>query len=345
MVNFPDFKSSRPSPLLLRPGYRPADLATMTVTAILSLLLMTYYFLIPHAGLYLVMNLIILLFLAVLTKSPVIGSPAWKRFLRLWHPVLIFPFLFTELREIVPAVSPFDQDYLLIHLDNWLFGMQPSVALELIALPLLTEILQIIYATFYFIPLSLGILLVRHRKFKTYDYYLFLICYGFALSYTGYFLVPAIGPRFTLAQMYASPLEGLLLYQPLTDLLNYLESIHRDCFPSGHTMMTLVTLHFAFFHERRYFWWMLTPCGLLVFSTVYLRYHYGSDVLAGLLWYLLALLTAPVLYRVLLRLQSRPFLAATPAYRPALSPEPAPSKFTDSRPPRDPQDLPPASWP
>ena len=57
----------------------------------------------------------------------------------------------------------------------------------------------------------------------------------------------------------------------------------RDCFPSGHTEIALVVLLYAWRFERRYFCGLLPAVGLLLFSTVYLRYHYVVDVLAGAL--------------------------------------------------------------
>ena len=60
-----------------------------------------------------------------------------------------------------------------------------------------------------------------------------------------------------------------------------LEGRMHDIFPSGHTVIALLVLWLARRHRLRG-WPLLVPVvtGLLL-GTVYLRYHYGVDVLAG----------------------------------------------------------------
>jgi hypothetical protein len=50
---------------------------------------------------------------------------------------------------------------------------------------------------FYFLPIILGIALLRKRKIVETDFAIFTVIYGFFPSYIGYFALPAIGPRFT----------------------------------------------------------------------------------------------------------------------------------------------------
>ena len=63
--------------------------------------------------------------------------------------------------------------------------------------------------------------------------------------------------------------------------LDRLESAHYDCFPSGHTELTLLALWGSRMVSKRLFriYFLYTP--LIIFATVYLRYHYTVDVLAG----------------------------------------------------------------
>ena len=61
-----------------------------------------------------------------------------------------------------------------------------------------------------------------------------------------------------------------------------MESCPRDCFPSGHTEIPLITLWLAYRFKRRLFWVYLPIVMGLVCSTVYLRYHYVIDVIAGM---------------------------------------------------------------
>jgi membrane-associated phospholipid phosphatase len=54
-----------------------------------------------------------------------------------------------------------------------------------------------------------------------------------------------------------------------------------DVFPSVHLAATLYLLLFDWRHGRRRFWVYLLPCVVLWWSTMYLRFHYFVDLLAG----------------------------------------------------------------
>jgi len=79
------------------------------------------------------------------------------------------------------------------------------------------------------------------------------------------------------------------------DLLNLLEGIKRDAFPSGHTSAILITVFYAFQFTPGMSSLFLEMAGLMILSTLYLRYHYVADVLAGVLLAPLCLLLAPLL--------------------------------------------------
>src|SRR5574341_1176736 len=67
----------------------------------------------------------------------------------------------------------------------------------------------------------------------------------------------------------------------LRNILDFLQPTQRDCFPSLHNAITLLVLIFGFKYHRKFFWGFL-PFGLGLFlGTIYLRYHYGVDLLSG----------------------------------------------------------------
>lgn len=223
-----------------------------------------------------------------------------------WYVAPMILLTFKELYFMIYPIHGRDYDDLLIAADRWLFGVDPTVWLASFSHPLLTEILQIAYSSFYFLLILLGYEFFRREKNHVSQYYAFLIIYGFYLSYVGYFMLPAVGPRFTLHDFDAwnSELPGLLLTRYLRDFVNVGESIplgvanpiehvQRDVFPSGHTMMMLVMIHVAFQYRMRVKWFVLVMGCLLIIGTVYLRYHYVVDLLAGAAFYGLCMWTAP----------------------------------------------------
>jgi membrane-associated phospholipid phosphatase len=223
------------------------------------------------------------------------------RFMHFWYPLVLVPLTYKELEYLIPRIHPRDFDRQLAAIDYRMFGVHPTVWLERITNPLLTEILQLSYTTYYFLPLVLGIVLWRNRWFEQFQFALFVLALGFYLSYLGYISVPAIGPRFLdeVVKQQTKPLNGLLLFEPIHATLNKLEGITRDCFPSGHTVVALLVLYCARRFHLRSFGWMLPLVSALIFSTVYLRYHYVIDVIAGALLAAVIIAVAEPLYRVM----------------------------------------------
>jgi membrane-associated phospholipid phosphatase len=158
--------------------------------------------------------------------------------------------------------------------------------------------------------LAVGVELFIRNDRERFSYVLFVIVYGFFLSYIGYAAVPAVGPRFTLHDFSAisTELPGLFLTEPIRALLNAGESIpkgelsnairfvQRDAFPSGHTELTLIALYLASQYRLRSRYVLYLFGSLLFVSTVYLRYHYVIDLLAGAVFMLAAIWTAPKLF-------------------------------------------------
>lgn len=216
-------------------------------------------------------------------------------------PIVI---IFDGLGPLIRAVNPHDRDTWLIAFDRRLFGFDPSVALSHFATPFLSDVLTACYALYYFHPIILGALLYaddrrarRTGRARTFRRFAFVIVAVFYVSYLGYFLVPAIGPRFTIP--HPGPLPRGWLATAIDNTLNVLERNKRDCFPSGHTMVVCAVLMEALRRSWRTFFGFLPFALGLVLATVYGRYHYVADVLAGAA---LALLTVPLASWLLHRL-------------------------------------------
>jgi membrane-associated phospholipid phosphatase len=198
-------------------------------------------------------------------------------------PVVCVLVIFDSLGWLVHAINPKDIDPLLIRLDYLVFRGYPTVMLESFQNPWLTDILQIAYSSYYFLPITLGVLLKVQKREEAFDRTVFLILLCFYLSYVGYLLFPALGPRYTMNHLQSTDLQGLFVTGPIQELLNRIEGIKRDAFPSGHTGVALVVLGLAYRFHKPFFSVALPVVALLIFSTVYCRYHYVVDVVGGVL--------------------------------------------------------------
>ncbi|MEW6420075.1 MAG: phosphatase PAP2 family protein [Nitrospirota bacterium] len=259
---------------------RPADAVTIIFLLFLILLTMIFYKHIPEAtfliSLYSIFSIIQIIIIRFKDSSRFMGI-----FYDVIFPVLCVLVIFDSLGSLVHYINPEDIDPILIRLDYLIFNNHPTVMLERIMSPLLTDILQLSYTTYYFIPISFGILILRNNERKEFERVLFLILLCFYLSYLGYILFPAIGPRFTINHLQTTDLQGFIIAEPIQKLLNQLEGIKRDAFPSGHTAIAVLVLYLAYRFKKGFFFILLPVVIALVFSTVYCRYHYVVDVFAG----------------------------------------------------------------
>jgi membrane-associated phospholipid phosphatase len=194
------------------------------------------------------------------------------------------PLAFEEIGRIVPFVNPDRREHWLRRADQLLFGSDPTRWTGSVEQwPLVTEALQLVYASFYFLPLVLAARLIARRDFRAMEHCALVVVAGFLGSYLGYLLVPARTPYHLYA--YPNELRGLWLTPWLRETIDRLEGVKFDCFPSGHSEIALLLAACAWKHDRPAFWAFFGPIGLLLpVSTVYLRYHYAVDVLAAVLW-------------------------------------------------------------
>ncbi|NWG01430.1 MAG: phosphatase PAP2 family protein [Syntrophaceae bacterium] len=124
-----------------------------------------------------------------------------------------------------------------------------------------------------------------------------ILILGYYVSFIGYILFPAIGPRYSQAHLYSKPLAGILITDLVINALDALAHNKRDVVPSGHTQITLMVLYLAYRYEKRLFYFFLPLTFGLILSTVYLRYHYVIDLFAGSAIAVGCMVAGPRLYR------------------------------------------------
>ncbi len=211
------------------------------------------------------------------------ARPYWE-ILRDWFPFLVVMLMYYSLwGDATHLLVTFDRDRELIAWDQKLFGFQASVALQPIVSPPLTAWMRFAY---FFHLLNIPVVacftyLQRPRaRFRE------IMCGVIVTTFfglVGYLLVPAIGPIYTLRDQFTVPLsQPFELLNRQAQFLDYAR-IQRDCFPSLHVGLSFLLWMYAYRNSRRLFW-LLAPLILSLWvSTVYLRFHYLVDVLAGLM--------------------------------------------------------------
>ena len=226
-----------------------------------------------------------------------------------WLPLVIAVLVYENVHDLTYVFRPETVDARLWALDARLFGVPPALALDRLTTPWLTELMSAAYALYFVYPALLLVLLYRRgdvARFREVGLALGLCLY---LGLVGYVLVPAIGPRYAMAGAFVHPLVGPWLTRSSARAWNLVQVIDRDCFPSLHTALTLLALVYfvrlrrVLPHGRLLVGLVAPPITLLWASTLYLRYHYGVDVIAGAVLALAVSAAAPRLlarYRELL---------------------------------------------
>jgi membrane-associated phospholipid phosphatase len=207
--------------------------------------------------------------------------PYWE-IVRDWFPFLVILLMYYSLwGDATHLLVPQDRDRELIILDQRLFGFQASLAVQRFITPPRTAWMEFSY---FFHVLNIPIVacfvyLYRPRpRFREMMSGLMVVTF---LGLLGYLLVPAIGPMYTLHDLYTVPLsQPISLFNQQLEFMDFAR-IHRDVFPSMHVAISFLVWIYAFRNSRPLFW-VLSPLILSLWvSTIYLRYHYLVDVAAG----------------------------------------------------------------
>ncbi len=174
-----------------------------------------------------------------------------------------------------------DQDGFIQYVDRTLFfGTNPHALIEGMIKPWLSEWMAFCYSMYAIVVLVVFAFSYLKKDQREFNRFIFLNTFCFAIGYTLYSVIPVQGPLFT--QTFNTPLDIYYL-KPMKEALVDRARIERDCFPSLHTAITVICMSTAWTSLRKLFWALLPMAIFIPFACVYLRYHYVTDVLAGLL--------------------------------------------------------------
>lgn len=212
-----------------------------------------------------------------------------------FSPILFIVLIYESLGNLIQYLQP-DIDPWLIRIDLFLFGVHPTVWIERWIVPWLTDLMSFFYISYYFLPVILVLTLYLRNQKQDFDRAMFVLLFGYYISFVGYILFPAIGPRYTLTAFQTVPLEGGFLTDFVRDTLNSMEHNKRDCMPSGHTEIALIVLTLSHRYQRWLFYVLVPIVSGLILSTVYLRYHYVIDLCVGAALAAACVIVAPRIY-------------------------------------------------
>ena len=202
------------------------------------------------------------------------------------------------LRDVLPLVNETSLDWELYRLDLDLFGIEPSMALDRFVNSTTTEWFAFFYFWYFFILAVhvVPILFAARRKDVIGEFafgMLLIVCIG----HTGYMLVPGYGPYRAMAHEFQNAFPSGFW---LDMVMNTVRSggAQMDIFPSLHTAAPTFIAMFSFRNRDkipfRYTWPVVALFAVnIIGATMFLRWHYVIDVVAGLALATSAALIAP----------------------------------------------------
>lgn len=208
--------------------------------------------------------------------------PPIARFFRDWYPAIAFPFLYKEVELFAGAFGNWSLTDSLQSLEVSLFAGHPSIYLsERVSSIPLSEYLHFCYLAYVVLFPIIGGYWYFTGKKAWFRELLFLISLTYAVSYLFYILYPVDSP-FYLAPPPGEPLAGHTFY----DLVHFVSErggARGGAFPSSHVSISTVILLVTLGRQPRWAFWLLPIYLGLVFATVYGRFHYVLDIVAGLM--------------------------------------------------------------
>ena len=236
---------------------------------------------------------------AVLSRRATELAEGWRRNIYRLALALTVVESYLMLRDLLPLVRSDTVDGQLLALDYRLFGVEPALWLERFNVVPVVEWFSFFYFSYFFICAAylVGVLWLSEPSRHTTVFALgslLVLCIG----HLGYLAVPGFGPVAHLQQDFDGPVQGGFFWNCVATTVAA-GGAQKDIFPSLHTALptwfTLYAIYRARFDRR----WRVAAAitgffaANIIVSTMFLRWHYAVDVVAGLSLATLAAYAAP----------------------------------------------------
>jgi membrane-associated phospholipid phosphatase len=261
----------------LPPRATPVTVAYLVVTAALAAI---FHETVAHWPAIVVAHIALCAALVRLDRTQ--SSSVIVRALHDWHPILLFPLLFKEVELLAAGVGDWQLTEAIPALEATLFNGQPSLYLsERWNSVAVSEYLHFCYLSYVLvIPGVCGYWYATRRLLAFREVVLLLSVTMFG-SYLFFILFPVDSPYYRSDRL-GPPFAGHFFF----DLVQEMSSrggARGGAFPSAHVSGAVVIWLMAWRHQRPLAV-LLTPIILgVVVATVYGRFHYALDTVAGLL--------------------------------------------------------------
>ena len=255
--------------------------ATIGYLSWMLALLCAYHHNLAHAARYFAIHVAIAVGIVCLAWFGARSENRAVQFARHWYPLALYIFFFEELQGLVHAIYPNWFDRWLIQFDYNFAGVDPAVWLVRFATPALNDFMQFSYMTYFLYLVILPAILYIEEQHAAFWTVMVATAIAHYSVYVIAVLFPVESPYFALASLNLPQLRG----GAFTTTIEFIERfgrVHGAAFPSAHVAGSMVALLAARRYKPWLFWICLPFFLSMCAATVYGRYHYVADLLAGI---------------------------------------------------------------
>ncbi len=276
----------------------PPDWITIFYLAITGVLICIFRKNLRWWGGYLFTHLAVILGLLSLSFIPEGALPLPLQILRNWYPIATIPLFYWEILPLTQVVYQGYLDDKIVEWEDWLFKGQPSAYLSgRFPSRMLSEFLHLSYFSYYGIVVALAAVLYFQGRQEAFHEAVFAEVLTFNLCLIWFIFMPVTGPRYKFEKIKGHLADGFFF--KLVHAILSGASSKGTAFPSSHCAIAVIVVLYAARYDQIAFT-VLCPFGTgLVISTVYGRFHYAVDAVAGTVLAGVMFGLAPYLYRLL----------------------------------------------
>ena len=216
-------------------------------------------------------------------------------FLRTLYPLIAVAVLYRETGMVNQLITGTFHDGFFVALEQRVFGFQPVVRfMETMPARVVAEVLYFAYFSYYSLVVLVGIVLYVKDRREVF-HYISVVSFVFYSCYLVFIIFPVLGPTAIQLPGYAEQVGFSYDIPPIPASVSsawfyrLMKVIHGEyqvigaAFPSSHVAVSTVAAYFAWLYLRRVRYLIALDVFLLALATVYCRYHYAVDSIAGIL--------------------------------------------------------------
>jgi membrane-associated phospholipid phosphatase len=220
------------------------------------------------------------LFGSLLILNRASPSAGMLRVIRDWHPLILFPFLYKEVELLAAVIGDWRLTAVIPAWESALFSGQPSLYLsERLPFVPLSEYLHFCYLSYVIVIPSVAAYWYVSGRQAAFGELLLLLSTVLLGSYLFFILLPVDSPYY-LSPRLGPPLSGHFFFD-LVHQVSDRGGARGGAFPSAHVSGAVVVSLLAWRHQRRLAYLLILITGSVMIASVYGRFHYVLDALAG----------------------------------------------------------------